>query len=33
VLVNRIQVRFALFSVSSLVLFALVLRAGLQLLS
>jgi len=33
VLVNKIQVRFALFSVSSLVLFALVLRAGLQLLS
>jgi hypothetical protein len=33
VLVNAIQVRFALFSVSSLVLFALVLRAGLQLLS
>jgi hypothetical protein len=33
VLVNKIQVRFALFSLSSLVLFALVLRAGLQLLS
>ena len=30
VLVNRIQVRFALFSVSSLVLFALVVRACLQ---
>jgi hypothetical protein len=33
VLVNTIQVRFALFSVSSLVLFALIFRAGLQLLS
>jgi hypothetical protein len=30
VLVNQIQVRFALFSISSLVLFALVVRAILQ---
>jgi len=33
VLVNVIEVRFALFSLSSLVLFALVVRAGLQLVS
>jgi hypothetical protein len=33
VLVNRIEIRFAMFSLSSLVLFALVFRAGLQLIA